>query len=373
MRVLVWQWGRFGAMPRFAALLAAALRSLPKTEAFLSLSSDAELLRSKVPPHCDLPVETYGNHVGLVLRAVQAPFVSRTLARHLAVLKPELAVCIHPAPLDLLMTAALRDLRVPIVALVHDADRHPGDGSIFQTWLQRYVYRQANALGVLTAYVNDRLLMHGLANDPSRPIIRLNHPPVAYTMPPVGTDYHNTLRLLLFGRLLSYKGLDLLASSLKRIGPRPDLEVRVVGSGPDCAALQTLQALPGVEVENRWVPEDEVGALLSWSDALVLPYHEASQSGVAAAGLAAGKWILATRVGGLPEQLSGAPGAILCDPDAASLAAGLQRLLNAPRNARSSVSDPSAAWQSMAASLLGQVDALGLTIAYAADSLVPAT
>jgi glycosyltransferase involved in cell wall biosynthesis len=92
-----------------------------------------------------------------------------------------------------------------------------------------------------------------------------------------------------------------------------------------------LQALPGVTVENRWVLEDEVGDLLGWSDALVLPYREASQSGVAAAALAAGRRVLATRVGGLEEQLAGAPGAILCEPDAESLLAGLRRLLDRPR------------------------------------------
>jgi len=41
------------------------------------------------------------------------------------------------------------------------------------------------------------------------------------------------------------------------------MEVRVVGSGPESAVLDTLRGLPGVVVENRWVPEDAVGALLA--------------------------------------------------------------------------------------------------------------
>jgi len=83
-------------------------------------------------------------------------------------------------------------------------------------------------------------------------------------------------------------------------------------------------------VENRWVPEDEVGTLLAWSDAVVLTHREASQSGVVAAALAARRWIVATRVGGIAEQLRGQRGAVLCDVDAGAVAAGVRRLLEDP-------------------------------------------
>ena len=104
----------------------------------------------------------------------------------------------------------------------------------------------------------------------------------------------------------------------------------MVGSGPESEALDALRRLPGVRVENRWVPEHEVGALLAWADALVLSHTEASQSGVAAAAIAARRWVVATRVGGITEQLAGEPLARLCDPTPASLAAALRGLLENP-------------------------------------------
>ena len=149
------------------------------------------------------------------------------------------------------------------------------------------------------------------------------------------------VRLLSFGRLLPYKGLDLLAEALQRVGPAR-MEVRVVGSGPESPVLDALRRLPGVTVENRWVPEGEVGALLGWADALVLSHREASQSGVAAAALAAGRWVVATRVGGIAEQLAGAACARLCEPDAGSLAAAIERLVDDPPIA---AGEPDAAWR----------------------------
>ena len=85
-----------------------------------------------------------------------------------------------------------------------------------------------------------------------------------------------------------------------------------------------MRALPGVTVENRWVPEDEIGTLIAWSDVLVLPYREASRSGVVPAAIAAGRFVVSTRVGGLVEQLDGEAAGTLCEPDASSLAAALR-------------------------------------------------
>jgi glycosyltransferase involved in cell wall biosynthesis len=61
-----------------------------------------------------------------------------------------------------------------------------------------------------------------------------------------------------------------------------------------------------------------------------MTHREASQSGVAAAALAARRWIVSTRIGGIAEQLQGQPGAILCDIDSAAIAQGLRRLLEDP-------------------------------------------
>lgn len=351
MRALVWQWSRRGSPPRFATLLAAGLRALPDTEALLSLSTRAELLRSVSPPRCDLPIATYDGLAGFVLRVSAGPFAVRPLAERIRALAPDVAVCALPGPLDLLMAAALRRLSVPFVVLVHDADLHPGDGLPLQAALQRVLCRRAAALGALSAHVGDQLIAQGLAGDP-RPLFRLNHPPMSFDAPPPRVRPPHSLRLLSFGRLLPYKGLDLLADALALVGPQPGLELRIVGRGPESDVLNRLRATPGVTVENRWVPEDEIGALLGWSDALVLSYREASQSGVAAAALAAGRRVLGTRVGGLAEQLAGNDLGLLCEPDAASVAAGLRRLLDEPVTvAGAQPADAASDWRDMAAML----------------------
>ncbi len=76
-------------------------------------------------------------------------------------------------------------------------------------------------------------------------------------------------------------------SSLGRVALRPIAEL--------------LEGLKGVEVHNRWLSNRNI--VLAGTDAVVLPYVEASQSGVAATAFAAGRPVIATPIGGLTEQV----------------------------------------------------------------------
>ena len=359
MRVLVWQWGRRGAGPRFAACLADALRGRPGVEVTLSLNRDAEIMRGECPPRCEMPVRTYGGMVSFLLRFVTAPFALPLLIARLRRFRPDLAICAMPGPLDLLMAAAVKLLGGRLVVIVHDAEPHLGDGFPMQMVLQRLLCRWADGLAALCGHVADRVRRQGL----HRPLIPFEHPPFGFDIPaearpplrPRLGPPQEPLRLLCFGRLLPYKGLDLLAAALADCsGP---LHVRVIGLGPESPALDALRACPGVTVENRWVPEQEIGEILAWSDALILPYREASQSGVAAAAIAAGRPVIATRVGGLREQLAGTPQAVLCDPDPASLARAIRLWMDTPPAAIAPV-DATLAWRQAAEGLMQGIAAV---------------
>ena len=325
MKLLVWQWGRRGAGPRYALELARGLRAVPGVSVVLSLSINAEIMLDGLSD-CDLPLPTYQSAARWARRLAAIPFTAPSLARQLQELQLDGAICAMPAPLDLLMAAALRRAGVPYLVVVHDAALHPGDILPLQAPLQRWLLRRASALIALSGHVAAQL-EPGLRG---RLLLRSRLSPLDYGRPAAPPMAHGgRLRLLSFGRLLPYKGLDMLAAALERLGPGR-VETRVVGSGPESAELDALRRLPGVSVENRWVPEEEVGALFGWADALVLSHREASQSGVLAAALAAGRWVVATRVGGIAEQVADYPGAYLCEPDAASLEEAIGRLMDNP-------------------------------------------
>jgi glycosyltransferase involved in cell wall biosynthesis len=364
VKLLIWQWGRRGAGPRYAAWLAGALRGTAHDPVALSLSEQSELLRAPDGPVCELPFPTYDGLGGFALQWALSPVRIHRLALRVAALRPDVALCAMPAPLDLLMAAALRRVGIPFAVVVHDAEVHPGDGLPLQMTLQRALMHRADALVVLTGHVADRLRANGLVDGPTgkRRLIRSRLPPFVFgPPPPAPRSQGGKLRLLSFGRLLPYKGLDLLAGAMRLLGPRGDFELRVVGSGPEMPELAELRALPGVTVENRWVPEGEIAGLLAWADAVVLSHREASQSGAAAAAIAARRYVVATCVGGIAEQLAGNPLARLCQPTAEGLAAALTELLAAPPPAPCSSStkpvpvDPAVLWRETALALMEEL------------------
>ncbi|MGH7056342.1 MAG: glycosyltransferase [Acetobacteraceae bacterium] len=355
MKILVWQWGRFGAGPRFATELARAFSRLAGTTGMLSLSAQAELLDSRSPPASALTVSTYNGMPSLLGKLATSPLLARTLARELARLRPDTAICAMPAPLDFLMAGALERQKIPFGVVIHDAAPHPGDGFPLQFALQRRLARRAGLLVALSTHVAEQL--REVAAGRSARLVIASHPPFAFG-PVAAREVHagRPLRLLFFGRLLRYKGLDLLAAALARLPP-DRFSVRIVGRGPPSDALHALASLAFVKVENRWVPEGEIASLLRWADALVLPYREASQSGVAATAVAAGRMVVATAVGGLSEQLRDEPLALLAPPEPAALAACLARIAEHPIPAPTAAM-ADGAWMAFAERVLPELRAL---------------
>jgi glycosyltransferase involved in cell wall biosynthesis len=325
MKALVWHWGRRGAGPLFAARLATALGELQGCTARLSLAAGAEILAASDAPACDWRELTYETSLGYVLQRLASPFLLGRTRAQLARERPDIAICAMPALLDSRMVAGLRREGIGYAVVVHDAEAHPGDGLSFNMLGQHRLLRGARILFPLSQYVEASLLRQGFGAGGQR-VVKLWHPPFSFAAAPPEPNRGGRPRMLYFGRLLPYKGLDLLAGALERLGPDRPFELRVCGDGPNSSSLERLKKLPGVAVEQRWFNDTELPGLLAWADALVLPYREASQSGVASMAIAAGRYVLATNVGGLPEQLGGLPHALLCAPSAEAIAEGLMQL-----------------------------------------------
>lgn len=362
--ILVWQWGRYGAGPRFALNLAEALQTLPGWNVLLCLSERAEILRCGTPPVPVWPVATYGGWRGLLKRLVCSVFFIGSLKGSVSAWRPDFAVCAMTSPLDLFMALALRWLRIPCVVIVHDAAAHPGDDVPLQHWLQRILLHLTDVPVALSRHVARQLQAQGLLR--GRRVVMASHPPFDYFSRGACCQAKaqeemrapGPVRFLMFGRLLAYKGLDLLADALGLLPDGAAYECRVVGRGPDSPELCRLAAMPHVTVENRWVPEEEMPALIRWADVMLLPYREASQSGVGAIALSAGRWIVSTDVGGLREQFSGQAQALLCEPDAAQFAACLETLIGWQPLELRKPGDPGAdEWKRMAAQLVTDIEA----------------
>lgn len=127
--------------------------------------------------------------------------------------------------------------------------------------------------------------------------------------------YDNNLRhsydeskvnFLFFGRITPYKGLDILAEAFQKLENEfENVALTVVGNGNFEPYRECYSKIRNVTVVNRWIKDEEVYGFYDGSNVVtVLPYIEATQSGVIPVAMANDSLVICTSTGGLVEQVT---------------------------------------------------------------------
>jgi glycosyltransferase involved in cell wall biosynthesis len=234
---------------------------------------------------------------------------------------------------------------------VHDPTPHPGDlrPSARIRIVRRALRRRAGLVFVHSPILADELLAAGETRGPIE-VVPHGFGDV------VETPLPGRPSLLFFGRISHYKGLDVLLDAMPLVWERrPEVTLTVAGEGevPGHASL----ADPRLTLRAEHVPEDAVPTLFAAATCVVLPYRQASQSGVGSEAKRFGRAIVATDVGGLPDLVTPDCGRLVPPQDSRALAKAILEVVDTPglaaemgRNASDSVRD--AGWRSVAAKTL---------------------
>ncbi len=92
------------------------------------------------------------------------------------------------------------------------------------------------------------------------------------------------LRLLFFGQVREYKGVEDLLEAMTLVPQTASVSLLVAGDCPDAALRARLTTLAGrcgdrVRLRLEHIPDDEVSALLAAADMVVLPFRRVTTSG----------------------------------------------------------------------------------------------
>ncbi len=297
-------------MPRFALELMEAAQGVENLESFVCVSEQNEIRASfdSFRPRL-ISVETFKSGPGFVVNAWRIFHIRHQLKEFIATHKITLVVELMPHVWSRFIGPVFRQVGARWVSILHDANPHPGDVTALAKPLLDCGTRRADSVVVLSNSVGEQATKVGLAT-PAR-IITLFHPDLNYGLqglnfgePSISGDQHKALpRLLFFGRIMPYKGLELLVSAMELLHLRGVyLPLGVFGEGDLEAYRARLQKL-GAEIQNRWLDDTEINGILARHDIMVVSHVEASQSGVISTAFGAGLPVVATPAGGLPEQV----------------------------------------------------------------------
>jgi glycosyltransferase involved in cell wall biosynthesis len=260
------------------------------------------------------------------------PGTWRRAARAIAASAPEVLVVIwwHPffAPM---VSTLLRQVRRRSPATVRLALCHnvlPHETSPIDRLLVRRALAPAEGLVVHTT--SQEVVASELLGP--KPALVTPHP--TYTVDaalstPRRANRERPVNLLFFGIVRHYKGVDVLLRALPRVLQERSVRLVIAGefwdpARPYADLIRNLDLDGHVELRPGYVPDDELIKLLIDADLMVAPYRSATQSGAVEMAFGAGLPVIASRVGGLADQIDDGTDGLLVPPDdVASLAHAL--------------------------------------------------
>ena len=246
--------------------------------------------------------------------------------------------------------AARRGARVvAICANVVPHEARPGDRPLTALLMR----------GVDAAVVHTEAECRALAALTDRPLAVAPLPPHLPDGPPRPRVPGVRQRLLFFGKVRRYKGLDVL---LRALAPLDGVHLTVAGEVyPDATDLDGLVERLGlrdrVDLRPGYLPAQRIPDLFASVDALVLPYRSATASQHVALANRHRVPVVATRVGNFPDVIDDGVDGLLCAPgDVTDLTRALRELYAPGRldalRAAAPVSDDEQVWKTYLETLL---------------------
>ncbi len=333
MRVALIYLGRRGAGGRISLELARHLSR--KCQGVAVISRQAETRKAwRDVPFPTIEVDTFQTALGALLSLIFPARIDR-LARQIRQLAPDVVLFPMMHPWNPAIQRRLAD--VPSVVFVHDPQAHPDLAGWFYEKMENLSIQQASRCVILSESLVHHLVRRGVDRE-RIDVIPLG--PFSYSHDNQSIASRSQKRdkdiptILFFGRIVPYKGLDVLLRAYLRLRAIMPCHLLIAGEGSLTPYRRLLQAAPDVELIHRWIAEDEIAALFTRSDLVVLPYTSASQSGIIPIAASFGLPVVATRVGGLEEQIEdGISGWLVPPRDEQALAEAILAVLLDPEEA----------------------------------------
>jgi glycosyltransferase involved in cell wall biosynthesis len=225
--------------------------------------------------------------------------------------------------------------RARICFLCHNVLPH--EGSLLDRWLTGYAFWRATHFVVHSE--QDKANLQALA--PRAPVTKTRHPTYAvFGAQDVGDKAAARSQLglradrptlLFFGLIRPYKGLEYLLRAMPLVAREVDCLLLVVGEFYEpkeryTRLIEDLHLGERVKLVDRYVKNEEVSLYFRCADVVVLPYVDATQSGVVQIAFALEVPVITTDVGGLPESVEdGCTGYVVASRSPEQLAEAIVR------------------------------------------------
>ncbi len=337
MNILFLYWGKKGGGAKYSLEIAKELSLRDDTNLHLSISRQCEIrdqFEALLAPA--FYVETYEGIVGfLKTYFIRKYAIQKELEDYLKKHKIDVIIIGMDFFWGPIINKAAHNTGAKTVLVIHEPKPHPKESLPMKVFKNRNLKKSipgADHVVALTEHVRSYIektyevmpektsvIPHGIFSYYKTDKLR--------TLKEGG----KTFKILYFGRIDYYKGLDILLDAFFELEKnRNDLQLQIWGSGDIKPYQDQIQKIKNIRLENRWVDEQEITEVFKECDLCVLPYREASQSGVAGIAAHSGMPIVACPSDGLKEQLRNYGAVLSEDFTSESLKESLEKVIENP-------------------------------------------
>jgi len=211
-------------------------------------------------------------------------------------------------PFTIALSIFSKLFKYKVYVVIHDVVQHPGA-----------IIDSINKLLRFISFIfYDFFIVHSLFSEklfkkkyPKCNVSKIDHPSTVFSFDGFSLVKNNnnySSDFIFFGRADSYKGLDFLAEVLLMADKKINNKIifYLVGKGSSYDKLLNIQnklSFIKIIIINKFVSDHELLLYIANSKCLILPYTQASQSGVPLIAHYYGLRLILSNVGGLPEFL----------------------------------------------------------------------
>lgn len=336
MNILFLYWGKKGGGAKYSLEISRELAKSSDVNLFLSLSTYCEISDRFEELHTPiLKIDTYASAFQFIyqyLKGIKA--IERRLENYIRVNQIDVVIIGMDFFWGSNIHKACRRAGAHSILVVHEPTPHPREPLLMSIVKKRELKKSIQTVDhvvALTDHVKKMILDQYQIDQSSVSVIP--HGIFSYYKAPSKKSLSpdEEITILYFGRIEYYKGLDILLDAflLLEQSDHP-LKLEIWGSGDLSGYEEKIEKVDRIQVENGWIDEEKIPEIFQKADICVLPYRDASQSGIVGIASLAGVPIVATPTTGLKEQLKDTDVIFADDFTPQSLALAIENLINDP-------------------------------------------
>jgi len=258
------------------------------------------------------------------------PFTWITTLNKVRKFKPELVILpwwvVYWVPMYLFFFICFRLMNIKSLLICHNIYEHEDNG--LKKILSTIVLKMANIFLIHTE--SEKLKLKNIVGE--KTIIK--HLLPVYSYANIDLQHRKfvekekyDLKLLFFGFVRPYKGLDLLLEALRYV-KNAKVHLMIAGEFWDDKNdyLKYIEAhnLSNIDIVDEYISDDVVENFFRECDVVVLPYRNATGSAIVASAYGHLKPVLVTNVGGLPDAVVNEKTGYIVEKNPIKIAAGIE-------------------------------------------------